>query len=986
MPLIEGKSDASRSDNIAELRRSGRPADQAAAIAYRVQREAGHQSKGGVPEIGMVIGLSPHGLAMVHMPDGPMEVHPMGLTQEQHAQYMAHGGVTYQDEGGAPADVPPPTDEPSVQELTDPNNDAAEALPNGPTQPAGVPSHPLDLAAIEAAAPGTGGVPHYAGLAGAADLLNMAKVAIPPQANPADAVLSDAPLNPDDKAVTPEEMDSLRYRPAVRATGDSGEPVESVVAATAPAPAAAPAPAQLVKNADGTYSMGAAPAAAAPAPAPAATTEEPAPGMDRASLEAYARQVAREHNIPWAAMKAQIDNESAWNPKAVGDNGHSVGISQFNAAPTKDYPIGGTAEEVGLVGKGFDYRNDPHKSLDAQGRHLENLYHRTGSWDGAFKAFNGSGPKADAYLANLQRKIGVKSLDDVSTATSEGATAGATASSSIPGQVAKLVTGAAMPTPPATPQPAVDPGDYAKAQALVTAGNGDKGDEEWNAKHGVSPSDFLALGASTAPEVAPSGPDLNAVPAQVPGAVTDINGQTIPAGRPGSSLPTPAAAQPTPADGGAGQPPTEAPAAVPLTPAAPPTPGSYDQGLEMARQAANSSTAVETTRGAGQQKIYQNTADQLAAQTTAMLARQKATEDYARQKMATYDQMSQRVASMRVDPQKYWNDRDAGQKTLGILGMLVSGFSGADNNMAHDMIEKNTDREIEAQKANIGNAWKGVDWQKNLFEMNQDLFKDNISATLATKAMLLDQAVQQGKAMDASLNGATAAAMNAEKFAPLVMKSDEAKAELQSRTISNASAALDLQQKQLFTGAENKLNAGGWDALDQKEQNLMFQKLSGEGRMISVMDPISHQSKYIGYTGQKPSPEQFQQLADIGQARYYKDQINKLVNKPGASWSLEDRETASSLATAMKGTIPKLIGASGGRLNEQTKTALEDMVGKDPIAFFNLWKGQKAGLDAAIDGVWNGIAGANHFQPLSGGGAGLQRTMHGDRKVTERIR
>lgn len=34
MPLKKGKSKEVISDNIAELRRSGRPADQAAAIAY----------------------------------------------------------------------------------------------------------------------------------------------------------------------------------------------------------------------------------------------------------------------------------------------------------------------------------------------------------------------------------------------------------------------------------------------------------------------------------------------------------------------------------------------------------------------------------------------------------------------------------------------------------------------------------------------------------------------------------------------------------------------------------------------------------------------------------------------------------------------------------------------------------------------------------------------------------------------------------------
>lgn len=40
MPLEKGSSDKDRSDNIGELRRSGYPAKQAEAIAYRVQRKA----------------------------------------------------------------------------------------------------------------------------------------------------------------------------------------------------------------------------------------------------------------------------------------------------------------------------------------------------------------------------------------------------------------------------------------------------------------------------------------------------------------------------------------------------------------------------------------------------------------------------------------------------------------------------------------------------------------------------------------------------------------------------------------------------------------------------------------------------------------------------------------------------------------------------------------------------------------------------------
>lgn len=45
MPLLKGKSKATISANIAELRNSGRPASQAAAIAFSEARKGGYADK-----------------------------------------------------------------------------------------------------------------------------------------------------------------------------------------------------------------------------------------------------------------------------------------------------------------------------------------------------------------------------------------------------------------------------------------------------------------------------------------------------------------------------------------------------------------------------------------------------------------------------------------------------------------------------------------------------------------------------------------------------------------------------------------------------------------------------------------------------------------------------------------------------------------------------------------------------------------------------
>lgn len=45
MPLKKGSSDKTRSKNIATEVRAGKPAKQAAAIAYRIQRESKRKKK-----------------------------------------------------------------------------------------------------------------------------------------------------------------------------------------------------------------------------------------------------------------------------------------------------------------------------------------------------------------------------------------------------------------------------------------------------------------------------------------------------------------------------------------------------------------------------------------------------------------------------------------------------------------------------------------------------------------------------------------------------------------------------------------------------------------------------------------------------------------------------------------------------------------------------------------------------------------------------
>lgn len=68
----------------------------------------------------------------------------------------------------------------------------------------------------------------------------------------------------------------------------------------------------------------------------------------------------------------------------------------------------------------------------------------------------------------------------------------------------------------------------------------------------------------------------------------------------------------------------------------------------------------------------------------------------------TYNDLWQKTMNQEIDPQKYWSSKDSHAKMRAGIGILLSGLSGATNNMAMDVINKNIDRDIEAQKSNLG--------------------------------------------------------------------------------------------------------------------------------------------------------------------------------------------------------------------------------------------------------------------------------------------
>lgn len=130
---------------------------------------------------------------------------------------------------------------------------------------------------------------------------------------------------------------------------------------------------------------------------------------------------------------------------------------------------------------------------------------------------------------------------------------------------------------------------------------------------------------------------------------------------------------------------------------------------------------------------------QLAA-NTAQVAAQKQNAEFFKNYMATYQnnlkniddstvQLMNNYKAGKIDPNRAWNDASTGNKILAAIGVIVGGIGSGltgQPNQALAVINKQIDRDIEAQKANM-------DKGKNLLAINMDRYKNLNAAADATR-------------------------------------------------------------------------------------------------------------------------------------------------------------------------------------------------------------------------------------------------------------
>jgi hypothetical protein len=267
------------------------------------------------------------------------------------------------------------------------------------------------------------------------------------------------------------------------------------------------------------------------------------------------------------------------------------------------------------------------------------------------------------------------------------------------------------------------------------------------------------------------------------------------------------------------------------------------------------------------------------------------------------------IKNGHIDPNHYQENQTSGQKVANAIGLVLGGWSSAythQGNPAMDFLNKQIDRDIDSQKANL-------DQKKTLFGAYMDQTKNAQSAENMTRATLYgNYALQfQNAALKAATPLAQAKALQGEaamkaKVAPLIIAA---------------------QQNQHLAAIQNASNNGqSGTGLDASIQSLINQKrMSGDE--AGAKDLESKFVPGVGLASRAVDPKdsgmmtQYNSLdSDLNKAI----QLQKKFGDTGA-WTPQNRAQASQLKNSLIVRLSQLSGLN--RVNEQEYKNYSEQVG-----------------------------------------------------------
>lgn len=367
----------------------------------------------------------------------------------------------------------------------------------------------------------------------------------------------------------------------------------------------------------------------------------------------------------------------------------------------------------------------------------------------------------------------------------------------------------------------------------------------------------------------------------------------------GASAPMAGTPQPTPT-------PIAQPASIPPSPAvaaaaqAPETPSYIQQGLNSEMAGLQDKYLAEKEAASGKQKALLDAQNQYDVQG-------KAFDDHVDTINAERAAILDDLKNSHIDPNHFWNSKDTVGKIGTMLGLLVGGFAGP-NNQTSKFIDDQISRDVDAQKANINN-------KQGVLSALREQFHDVNTASQFHRVLLNDQV---SHAIDlASAKAATPMA--------------KANLEMAKGQLLRQSGVLMAQ-----IGAKQTLNTPGvsTNAADKALNTL---------RMVDPAAAKEAEERYvpgIGMASVPVPPAIREQIVARNSLNVAATDLLDFIKNKGSSMSVKDRALAAEKANVVQSLYREGLLKTVYKQGEQP--LLDKVVSEQPLSFVNRLLGTEA--------------------------------------------
>ncbi len=350
-----------------------------------------------------------------------------------------------------------------------------------------------------------------------------------------------------------------------------------------------------------------------------------------------------------------------------------------------------------------------------------------------------------------------------------------------------------------------------------------------------------------------------------------------------------------------------------------PAPASLPTGIPSGLGGGNPSAGIDAEAKAqgelGKQKaaIYDKA---MAAQTKAAADNEKVQNEL----LTEMNAVRADVKNGHLDPDRYMSSLSTGKRiatTIGlILGGIGGGMTGKGNNLALEMLNHNIDRDLEAQKSEMGN-------KQNLLGMLDKQYGNLQVAQNVARAVMQDRVI-------AELSKAESLAMDPIAKARAQQAKDAYIAQ-QRAALAPTAALINVQNLAKAAEADPER---GQEYIDQMQYHDPKRAAEYQQRFVPG----------LGFASSTEGATKIRELSTaVSGAKKSLERLSEINKIPFKSMKPEVRAEADSIAKGLVGML-RIPYTGPGALNEGEKQLLTDITG-NPTAIFSLSSVNQKRLD-----------------------------------------